>query len=71
MRNQSVLPLQEMKNEFMMVTKQNKVKLVNEDTTTRRNPDPNLGFYLTAVKVAQCKQVADNSREKGEEIKAR
>ena len=64
MRNQSVLPLQEMKNEFMMVTKQNKVKLVNEDTTTRRNPDSNSIIYPTTVKVTQCRKVAENRREK-------
>ena len=49
-----------------MVLKQKKVKLVNEDTITRRNPDSTLGIYLTAVKVAQCRQVAENRREKEE-----
>ena len=37
--NQTFLPLHEMKREFMMILKQKKVKLENEDTTTRRNPD--------------------------------
>ena len=50
----------------MMILKQNKVKLENEDTTTRRNPDSTSGIYLTAVKVAQCRHVAENRREKEE-----
>ena len=49
-----------------MILKQNKVKLVNGDTTTRRNPDPHSGIYLTSVKVTQCRQVADNRRGKEE-----
>ena len=43
--------------------------MANEDTTTRRNPDLTSGIYLTAVKVAQYRQVADNRREKEEEKK--
>ena len=50
----------------MMVFKHRKVKLVNEDTATRRNPDFTSGIYLTAVKVAQCIKVAENRREKKE-----
>ena len=63
---QNVLPLWEMKREFMMILKQNKIKLANEDTTTTRNSDSTSRMYLTAVKVAQCRQVADNRREKEE-----
>ena len=48
----------------MMTIKQNKVKLAKKDTTTRRNPDSTLGIYLTAAKVAQYRQVTENSREK-------
>ena len=48
----------------MMVFKQKKIKLTNEDTTTRRYPDSTLGIYLTAVKVEKCIQVADNMIEK-------
>ena len=48
----------------MMIIKEREVKLANEYTTTRRNPDLNSGIYLTTVKVAQCRQVADNSTEK-------
>ena len=50
----------------MMILKQHKVKLVNKDTTTRRNPDLTSGVYLTAVKVAQYRQVDENRREKEE-----
>ena len=50
----------------MVALKQKKVKLVNEDTTTRRNLDLGLGIYLTTVKVEQFRQVADNRREKEE-----
>ena len=50
----------------MMILNQKKVKLANEDTTTRSNHDSTLGIYLTAFKVAQCIQVADNRREKEE-----
>ena len=63
---ETFLPLQEIKNEFMMVLKQKEENLVNEDTTTRRNPYLNSVIYLTAVKVAQCRQLADNKREKEE-----
>ena len=49
---------------FMMILNQKKAKLENEDTTTRRNPDLTSGIYLTVVKVAQCRQVAENIREK-------
>ena len=50
----------------MIIPKYKKVKLENEDAATRRNPDSTLGIYLTALKMAQCKQVADNRRKKKE-----
>ena len=50
-RNLTVLPLQDMKNEFMMVIKQKNLNLENEDTTTRKNPDLNLEIYLTTIEV--------------------
>ena len=50
----------------MMILKQKKVKMANEDTTTRRNPDLTSGIYLTAVKVAQCRQGDENRRENEE-----
>ena len=62
LQNKTVLPLQGMKREFIMIVNQKKVKLANEDTTTRRNPDLTSGIYLTAVKVAQFRQVSENSR---------
>ena len=34
--------------------------------TFRRNPDPNSGIYLTAAKVAKCRLVVYNRREKEE-----
>ena len=47
----------------MMTLKKKKVKLANKDTTTRKNPDSTSVIYLTAIKVAQCIQVATNRRE--------
>ena len=47
-----------MKRETMMILKKRKAKLANEDAITRRNPNSTSGIYLTAVKVAQCRQVA-------------
>ena len=38
-QKQTIPPLQEMNIENMMILKQKKVKLANEDATTRRNPD--------------------------------
>ena len=55
-----------MKIEFMMILKHKKVKLENEDSVTSRNPDSTPGIYLTAVKLAQFRQVAKNRREKEE-----
>ena len=49
-----------------MIVKQNKVKLANEDATTRRNPYSTSGIYLTDVKSTQCRQMAENRREKKE-----
>ena len=48
-----------------MITKQEKVRLIH-DVTSRRNPDSNLGIYLTADKVAQYRLVDENRREKEE-----
>ena len=47
----------------MMMLRKKKVKMANEDANTRRNPSSTLGVYLTAVKLAQCRQVAENRRE--------
>ena len=44
----TVLPLQEMKRETMMIHQQKKVKLANEDANTRRNPNSTSGIYLTS-----------------------
>ena len=59
----TVLPLQEMKKETMMILKKKKLKLTNEDYNTRRSPYSTLEISLTAVKVAQYRQVAANRRE--------
>ena len=48
----------------MMMLKKKKVKLANEDTTSRRNPDFTSGIFITSVKLAQCTLVAENSTEK-------
>ena len=42
---------------------QNKMNL-NNDVTTRKNPDSSPGIYLTAAKVAQYRLVAENKRDK-------
>ena len=62
-RNRTVLPLQDMKRENMMILKKRKVKMSNEDSKTRRNPNSTSGIYLTAIKVAQYRQVAANRRK--------
>ena len=49
----------------MTILHQNKVRLVN-DETSRRNPDSILVIYLTAAKVSQFRLVAENRREKEE-----
>ena len=51
----------------MMILHQKKAILEN-DVTTRRNPDSSSGIYLTSAKVAQCRMVAYNRRQK-EEVK--
>ena len=63
---QTVLPLQKMKIETMMIHQQKKVKLADEDANTRNNPNSTSGIYLTAAKVAQCRQLAANRREMDE-----
>ena len=47
----------------MMIHQQKKVKLGDEDANTRININSTSGIYLTAAKVAQCRQVAANRRE--------
>ena len=49
-----------------MILKQKKVKLENKYIITRRNRDPTSVILLTAVKVAQCRQVDENRRENSE-----
>ena len=55
-----------MKKECMAILNQKKLRLVN-DETSMRNPDYSLVIYLTAAKVAQCRLMAENRREKEEE----
>ena len=47
----------------MMILQQNKVILEN-DVSTRKNPDLSSGIYLTAVKVVQYRPFAENMIEK-------
>ena len=54
-----------MKKECMAILNQKKVRLVNYETSMR-NPDYSLVIYLTAAKVAQCRLMAENRREKEE-----
>ena len=49
-----------------MILNQKKVKLENEDTTSRRNTASTLGIYLTDVKVKQFRKMDENRREKEE-----
>ena len=49
-QKRTVLPLQEMNRETMMILKKRKVKLANEDANTRRNHNSTSGIYLTADK---------------------
>ena len=51
-----------MRIETIMILKQKKVKLENDDSNTRRNPNSTSGIYLTAAKVAQFRQVDVNRR---------
>ena len=50
----------------MMIHNQKKVKLGDEDASTRINLNSTSGIYLTAAKVTQCRQVAVNRREMDE-----
>ena len=59
----TVLPLQEIKRETMMIHHQKKVTLGDEYANTRININSTSGIYLTAAKVSQCRQVAANRRE--------
>ena len=61
-RKRIVLPLQYMKRETMMIHQQKKVKMTYEDANTRSNHNSTSEIYLTADKVAQCRQVAVNRR---------
>ena len=59
-RKQNIPPLQDMKNGFMMALKQKKVKPVKSYTATSSKSDSTSVIYPTTVKVAQCRQVAEN-----------
>ena len=65
-RKRTVLPIQEINIETMMIHQQKKVKLGDEDAKTRINLNSTSGIYLTAAKVAHCRQVAMNRREMDE-----
>ena len=49
----------------MVILNQNKLRLVNEETSMR-NPDSSLGIYLTAAKVVQCRLLDENRKGKEE-----
>ena len=51
-QNRTVFPIQLMKRETIMIPKQKKLKLSNEEVNTRRNINSTSVIYLTAVKVA-------------------
>ena len=66
MRKQIVMPIREMKRECMMKLHEKKVRLEN-DVTTKNNPDSILRIYPTIAKISQCILVAENRRKKEEE----
>ena len=51
-RKRTVLPLQEIKRETIMMHKNRKVKLANKDANTWRKPSSTSGIYLISAKVA-------------------
>ena len=65
MRKRTVIPIQEIKKECMMILHQKNVRLIH-DVTSRRKTHSNSTIYLTAAEVAWCRLVADNRREKEE-----
>ena len=58
-----VIHIQDMKKEFMAIINKKRVRLVN-DETSMINPDSSSVIYLTAAKLAHCRLVDDNRREK-------
>ena len=60
-RKRTVLPIQEIKKEYMIILQQKQVRLVN-DETYRRNTDSSSRIYFTAAKVTQYSLVAENRR---------
>ena len=65
MRKITVIHIQDMKKECMEILNQKKVRLVNDETSMRK-PDSSSGIYLNAAKLAQCRLMAENRREKEE-----
>ena len=65
-QKRTVLPLQEIKRETMMILQQKKLKPENEDASTRRKPNSTSGIYLIAYKFSQYRQVAADRREMDE-----
>ena len=60
---QTVMTIQEMNKECMMILQQKKVRLVN-DVTSSRNPDYSSKIYLNADKVSQCRLVVEETKKK-------
>ena len=57
-RKRTVIPIQYINKECMVILNQNKVMLLNDETSTK-NPDYSSVIYLTAAKVVQCTLVAE------------
>ena len=57
-----------MNKEYIVILNKNKLILENDvsNMTTRMNPDPIPGIYLTSFKVSQFIMVDDNRRENDE-----
>ena len=64
-QKQTVLPIQEMKIECMIILEKKKIKLPNEYTTITRRPDSTSVVYLTAVKwhnVYRCLRIGERRK---------
>ena len=64
-RKITVIHIQDIKKECMTTLNQKNTRLVNDETSTR-NPDLSTIIYLTAAKLAQCRLLSENRREKEE-----
>ena len=62
-RKLTVISIQKTKKECIAILSQKKVRLVNDETSTR-NPNLSTGIYLSIAKVAQYRLASKNRKEK-------